>query len=280
MTSGWGLDLALLAGLIFFLFGLFILNRHSATPFDGLSDGLSEAETGKGGFSLFPRRLIRQAGIMPQQMLLLYWPGKLLLAIMSPLLLMEFLGPQAMGWTLMVSATCGFFTPDVWLLRRRAARRRRIKDSLSFLIDLIVAYLNAGQNLSQAFRQAARYGLTPRNPLAKEVLLLAREMDAGRDRKAAFSALAERTGVDDLHRLAAVMTVGFQVGSPIGQALSSQADMLRAKQVQRSTELINRMSMEALFPMMLVCLPMFLVLVIFPAAVQFYEMFQWIRVML
>ncbi len=280
MMTGWWLDLALIAALVAFVCFLYVLNRYSATPFDVVSQELKLTGANKGGLSPYPKTLIRQAGFMAQRMLLVYWSVKGLLIVLLPLLLLEWLGPQMNAWMLAGPALLGFFLPDVWLLQRRAERRRRIRDSLSFLIDLIVAYLHAGHNLTRAFQQAARYGLTPRNPLAREVLLLARELETGREPKAAFAALAERTGVDDLHRLAAVMTVGFQVGSPIAQTLSSQAGMLRVKQVQRNTELINRKSMEALFPMLLVCLPMFLVLVIFPAAIQFYEMFQWIKVML
>ncbi len=280
MMTGWWIDLTLGATLLLFVCALFMLSRDSAAPFDLLSVGQDPGEGAQGGLSLYPKKLIRQAGIVPQRMLFVYWPIKVLLAVLMPLLLLEWLGAELEYWILAGPALAGFFVPDLWLLRRRAERRRRINDSLSFLLDLIVAYLNAGHNLPQAFALAARYGLTPRNPLAREVLLLTRELEAGRERKAAFCALATRTGVDDLHRLAAVMTVGSQVGSPVARTLASQADMLRAKQVQRSTELINRKSMEALFPMLLVCLPMFLVLVIFPAALQFYQMFQWIRVLL
>ncbi|UTW12050.1 type II secretion system F family protein [Marinobacterium rhizophilum] len=273
MMTAWWLDLVLGTALLLFVWALFMLSRDSATPLDMSPDA-------QGGFRLHPTKLVRQAGIMPQRLLFLYWPIKLLLGALLPLLLLEWRGAEWPVWILAGPALAGFFVPELWLLQRRAQRRRRISDSLSFLIDLIVAYLKAGHNLSQAFALAARYGLTPRNPLAREALLLARELEAGRDREAAFSALATRTGVDDLHRLAAVMNVGFKVGSPVARTLASQADMLRAKQVQRSTELINRKSLEALFPMLLVCLPMFLVLVIFPAAIQFYQMFQWIKVLL
>lgn len=78
-----------------------------------------------------------------------------------------------------------------------------------------MALLLSGMGLSQAFKQAGRVGPPRRNPLAREAVILSRELEAGRDRSTAFAALAERTGVKDIERLAAVLSVGLRVGAPI-----------------------------------------------------------------
>ena len=275
--NDWGFDAVLLL-LIALGLGLLRLIRLDGGDQDLLSDGnLQDEGVQLSSSPLFPSRLIRQAGIVPRQLGRLYWPAKMLLAVVLPMAMTEVIDtPVATGW-LVLMALPGFLMLDIGLLLRRAQRRRRIQASLSFLVDRIVAYLNSGYNLSQAFRQAARFGLTRGNPLAREVLLLAQELDLGRERLSAFQALAERTGVDDLRRLAAVMQVGLQVGSPVAPTLAVQAGLLRAKQLRLSTERINRKNAEALLPMLLVCLPMFAVLVLFPAALQFQAVLQLIR---
>lgn len=274
MNAAWWLDITLSGLLLLLALVGYKLHRYGGQPLDVVTD---PAEPDASGLAWYPRRLIRQAGILPPQLVMIYWLSKLLLALLLPLLLVELTaGRLSMIW-LSLPALAGLFAIDIWLWRRRRERRRKISASLGFLLELMVVYLNAGLNLVQAFQQAAYYGLTRDHPLAKEVLLVARELAAGRERHQAFAALADRTGVNDLRRLAAVMTVGSRVGAPIAQTLSVQAELLRTRQVQYNTEEVNRKNMTALLPMMLVSLPMFAVLVLFPAGIQIHEVLQMMK---
>ena len=168
----------------------------------------------------------------------------------------------------------GFFAIDLWLLARRRERRARIERSLSYFVDLIASFLGAGMHLSAAFRHAGRYGFPRRHPLAGEISLVGRELEAGRDRGEALLALAERTGVKDLKSLATLLNVGFRVGASIRVTLEEQADLLRAKQREGSMKLLNRKTLESLFPLLLVSLPIFGVLVGFPVVVELSKFFR------
>ncbi len=271
MNQDLWLDITTLALLLAFAYLFYrvetssIGNQKNAPDADALLDRTPKQAR------WFPYELIRQAGFRPQQIQALYWSGKTLIAILLPLLLFELGGKIPSWWMALSVSVGGFFAPDLWFMSRRRSRQREITTSLSFFINLMVVYLQSGMNLSQAFRQAADYGLQPRNPLAEEIRLLTLEIEAGRDRESAFALLADRTGVDELKRLAAVISVGFRVGSPLRETLRAQADLLKARQAQMATELVNRKSMEAMLPMMLVCFPMFIVLVLFPAVIQVFD---------
>lgn len=225
---------------------------------------------------LYPARLIRQAGFRSEQSFLLYWSAKFALSVSIPLLLLEFLGGNMPWWVLALVALLASFMPELWLLRRRSNRRWQISNSLAFFIHLIVVYLRSGMSLSQAISMAATYGLEERDPLADEVKLLTGEIEAGRERTQAFDTLAARTGVEDLKRLAAVVSIGYRAGSPIIETLKSQADLLKSRQAQSVSELVNRKTMEAMLPMLLICFPVFIVLVLFPAVLQVFDVLRMI----
>ncbi len=271
--SDWWIDLIALPLLLLFVLLLFLVetSRLGGPQTSALDPGPPQRRP-----RIYPANLIRQCGLNPEAQQLIYWLSKLLLGMLAPLLLLELLLGQAPGWGLAISAALGFSATDLWLLARRRRRRAEIGSSLSFLISLIVVYLRSGMPLTHAFRQAASHGLPAGHPLADEVALLGREIEAGRDRDEAFTLLAERTGVEALRRLAAIIHVGLTAGAPITDTLQAQADLLKTRQLQLVTEQIQRRSMEAMLPMLLICFPVFLVLVLFPAVIQLSDVLNMI----
>ncbi len=276
MIDNWWIDLVALILLLVLGYVLYMAETTGIGQPDLDEQETLPTDDSPEGLRIYPATLIRQCGYRPDQVRLLYWTAKLMLALVMPLIAVELVLGQLPIWMVVLSALGGFFIPELWLLARRRKRRSDISGSLSFFINLMVVYLQTGMNLTQAFRQAAAYGLTPTNPLAEEVELLTREIEAGRDRDTAFAMLAKRTGVLAVKQLASVISVGFRAGSPITETLRGQADLLKARQSQMATELVNRRSMEAMLPMLLICFPVFLVLVLFPAVLQMSDVLKMI----
>lgn len=278
--NGLLLDAILLIVLLLCLAMVAVLLRPELTLDEGFQLLERDAPPSVLSRLVFPQQLIRQAGIMPNQIRLLYWPCKLAIALLLPLVLLEFPGPWGHPLVLLVMSLVGFFALDIWLLKRRAQRRIRIQQSLSFFVDLLCAYLTSGSSLSQAFDHAARFGFKPEHPLAREALLVCIELNAGQSLRKALQSMGRRTGVQELRRLAAVLEVGTQVGAPIRKTLEKQSQILLEKQRTMAIELLNRKSMEMLLPLGLVCLPMFFLLVIFPAGAQLYDAITIIKQLL
>ncbi len=269
MTMSWWFDIIILAVLVFMIYVSF--RREKNTDIVGVENETFEDLAP--GFKVFPAKLIRQSGLLPNEVRSVYWSGKILLALLLPAIVLELYRPGLPVIVILFAGLVGFVSVDAWLWQRRRSRQLLIEQSISFFVDLIVAFMHSGQSLSEAFNQAARYGLPKRNPLTREVELIARELAAGRDRHAAFKRLAERTGVEDLQRLAAVMNVGLGVGSPIAETLEAQSDLLRTRQWERGAEMVDRKALMSLLPMILVSFPILMVLVFFPAGVQLHEAF-------
>lgn len=273
MNDSWWIDFVFVSLLIGIAYIAFRLRAASQDLGDDTEVDFEEQQR----FSLYPSKRIRQAGLAPKTMRLSYWLLKFTLLLLGPTLLLELSAGQVALWLLAAVAVVLFFVFDIWLLMVRRKRRQQIRRSLNFFVNLLVVYLKSGMSLGKAFDQAAEYGLGNKNPLSQEISLLSKEIEAGRGRDEAFAKLAQRTGVEDLEKIAAVLRVGFQVGSPVAETLAAQAELLRAKQTQLGTELVNRKSMEAMLPMLLVCIPMFIVLVLFPAGSQVYQVLQMMK---
>ncbi|MBB5186774.1 tight adherence protein C [Zhongshania antarctica] len=268
MNESWWFDLGVLVLLMFI--GAIALKMRAGgieqvteKEFDGF-----DVDDTKKRFSVYPRKLIRQSGFSPEKLFWVYWISKVVLAVLVPMVLLEIFKEGLLLWAVLLISVASFLLIDFWFLWARKSRRSSIERSLSFFVNLMVVYLKSGLSLTRAFDSAAQYGLSRKNPLSQEVSLLLREIDAGRARDEAFTRLAKRTGVQDLRRLAAVLNVGFKVGSPVADTLEAQAQLLRARQAQQGTALVNRKTMEAMLPMLMVCFPMFIVLIFYPAGAQ------------
>jgi|TARA_R110002049_G_scaffold97635_7_gene237863 Flp pilus assembly protein TadB len=280
MDNLW-FDLVLGISLVISLALVLVLQRSElSTQMDEIDSGLDLPEDDmKFKQWLFPSRMIRQTGIMPNQLVWLYWPVKLIVAILLPLWLLEIFGNSLHWLVLVLTSVVGFFAFDYWLRNRRKQRQAKILHSMSFFVDLLTAYLQSGSSLAQAFDYSARFGFKKEHPIASEAMLVVKEINAGRNYRKALQAMWTRTGVQDLYRLAAVLEVGASVGAPIIDTLNQQAALLRQKQKELITKLINRKSIEMFIPMGLVSIPMFMLIVAFPAGVKIYESFQMFKLM-
>ena len=271
MNGNWIVDVVLLLGLVFLALFAFQLSRHATSIDDEELKDVSD-ESGKKSFSLYPRKLIRQAGYIPDKVTLVYWFGKLLLAFLFPLTFVE-LGA---GLPIMVYIFLGIFAlfvPDIWLWQRKLKRQYRIDYALSYFLDLTIAFLLSGMNLDAAIRQATTYGLPPRNPLRQELSLVQREIDAGRNRDEAYGSLWSRTGVKSLPSLINIFKVGFRIGSPVVENLEEHADLLRARVREQGFKRINRKTIIGMVPLILLNFPIMAILVFFPPFVEIGRIF-------
>ena len=219
-------------------------------------------------------KIVRQAGFNPSATAGAYWGMKLLFASLAPLLLIETAQGQETLLTLILAAAIGFFIPDFWLLLARKKRKKLILGRLSFFLDLVVALLKSGMPLDRALMRAAEDGFSEPHPLADEVLLVGREIELGKDRGSAFESLAARTGIPQLTAVASAVRMGLRQGSPVEDTLSAQADLIRLKRREQAMRQIQKSTVIALIPLLLCGLPLWAVIVYFPASLKISELFK------
>jgi tight adherence protein C len=225
--------------------------------------------------------LLRQSGLNPSSNVLPLLLCKFFLGFFLPLFLGEVLGqfgsvlPTA--GMLIAIGVVGFCLPELWLMRVRSRRRERIRRALSYFLDLVVALLHSGLNLDRAVLRAGRDGFSDPHPLADEVAVLGRELDMGRERSEAFQDLARRTGVVELGTIAAALRLGHRTGSGMEDTLESQADLLRFQYRELGLRRVNRSTVLSMIPVFLCGIPIFAVIVFFPASLEILETLRQIR---
>jgi len=255
------LDALLAVTLVALVASLIWLERSRLKP----QPAAATAANGSGSERDYDWRLVRQSGLLPDDIQPILLPSRVLGTVLVPLLTSEFFG---LGWSSLLAAAAGFFTPDMLLGLARRQRQRDIRQALSFFLDLLLSLLQAGLSLEDAFRRASVQGLPADHPLAQEVSRIAAELSVGRDRGLAFRALAERTGVQELSAVAEAVTVGLSRGISLESTLKSQADLARARRREDGMRRLDKANAEILIPLLLCSFPMFIALVIVPLGLQ------------
>jgi tight adherence protein C len=163
-----------------------------------------------------------------------------------------------------LAVLAGAALPDMWLQRKRAARQEQIQHALPDAMDLAVISMEAGLGLDQTLLRVGQEFEKVHPELSEEFRLHNLEMNLGRTRVQAFRNLAERTGVEDLRALVAVLIQTDRFGTSIAQALRTFSDTLRTKRRQRAEERAAQLPVKMIIPMVLFIFPAVLVVIVGP----------------
>ena len=165
-------------------------------------------------------------------------------------------------------AAAGYLIPER-LLRRIVRRRQiRIARELPGTLDLLVVCLEAGVSLMESIRIAARESQRQGRVIGAELTIVAGELNAGLPLEDGLRQLGERTGVDDLKSLAALVIQSERMGSRLGPALRASAEALTTRRRMRAEELAQKSTIKMLVPLVLLILPAMMIIILGPAVLQ------------
>ena len=210
---------------------------------------------------------LMQAGFREPRHQRLYFGIRAVLVIV-PLALVLLTGLARMSPLLLIAAPAlGLVLPRFILKRRVKARARRIRLSLPDGLDLLVICVEAGLGLDQAIQRVATE-LKPLHPdLCSELELMELELKAGVPRSEALRNLSQRSDVEDLRALAAVLIQTDRFGTSVAQALRVHSQALRTERRQRVEEEAAKLSIKMLPVLALFVFPAVMVVVMGPAAI-------------
>ena len=171
------------------------------------------------------------------------------------------LAVSAMGFTYVV--------PAIVLARKAKRRQHRIRLSLADALDLLVVSVEAGLGLDQALARVAQELAFAHPDLSSELRLVNLEMLAGTARTEALRNLADRTGVDDLSSLVAMLVQTDKFGTSVANSLRVFSDTLRTKRRQRAEEAAAKTGVKMVFPLVVCIFPAIWIVTIGPAAIKF-----------
>lgn len=222
--------------------------------------------------TVMQRRLIR-AGIRNEGALKTLYGAKAALGLTLPLMM----GATAAGMStdpgnkfamILAAGAVGFFGPNEYVRRIAARRQHQIARGLPNALDLLVVCVESGLGLDQAILQVSKELEHAHPEISEEFGLVSLELKAGKRRVEALRNLAERTGVDDLKKLVAVLIQADRFGTGVAQSLRAHADFMRVQTRQVAEEKAAKLGVKLIFPIFFCILPSLFVVTVGPVAVK------------
>lgn len=173
---------------------------------------------------------------------------------------------NAMMYTVIATAFF-FYLPDVIVWWIGSSRKQKIFLSLPDALDLLVVCVEAGLGLDQAMRKVAEEMKRTARVIADEFGMCNFHLQMGKARNDVLRDLGQRTGVDDVRSLAAILIQADKFGSSVAQALRVQSDSMRTRRRQLAEEKAAKTAVKLIFPLVLFIFPGIFVVLVGPAAI-------------
>jgi tight adherence protein C len=171
----------------------------------------------------------------------------------------------------LVACVLGYVFPAMMLARMAKRRQHLIRLSLPDALDLLVVSVEAGLGLDQAILRVGNELAYAHPDLCDEFRLINLELRAGKARSEALHNLGERTGVDDIISLVAMLVQTDKFGTSVAQSLRVHSETLRTKRRQRAEEAAAKTGVKMVFPLVFCIFPAIWVVTIGPAAIKFIQ---------
>lgn len=221
------------------------------------------------------RRLIR-AGIRNPNALKIFYGCKLLLGVLLPVLTSMAVAaspaePTNKFLAVVAATVAGFFGPNEYVRLRAKRRQKGIRRGLPNALDLLVVCVESGLGLDQAIIQVARELEHAHPDISEEFSLVNLELKAGKRRADALRNLADRTAVEDLRKLVAVLIQADRFGTGVAQSLRAHSDFMRVQARQAAEEKAAKLGVKLVFPIFFCILPSLFVVTVGPVTVKIYR---------
>jgi tight adherence protein C len=214
------------------------------------------------------RRMVRAGFRNPQRAAVLYALCEIIFPVVFALTTIYFMGVVRGGLLAFLAAGVGYALPGLWLARKIALRQKEIQNGLPDALDLLIVCVEAGAGLDAAIVKASEELAIAYPSLAHELRLITTETRAGKPRLEAFKNFAQRTGVDDVRALVAMLVQTDRFGTSIAQALRTHAATSRTKRRQRAEERAAKLGVKLVFPLVFCLFPALYVVVLGPAVIK------------
>ena len=167
-----------------------------------------------------------------------------------------------------LGGTLFFFLPNFVIIYRLRKRHDEIYRNLPQAIDLLEICVSSGLGLDMAWNIVADEVRQVSPVLSGSMSLTNFEMHLGVGRIDAMKHMADRTGVDDLKSLAAILVQTDRFGTSIADTLGIFAQSIREERSFAAEEAAEKMGVKLLIPMILFIFPATLLVLVGPAVIS------------
>jgi tight adherence protein C len=217
-----------------------------------------------------------QAGYTGQAAVAVYLGSRIALPIglagtsvffLSVLGMTSFAGIMATMWF----GGVGYIVPTFFVKSRIRRRQKEMQRALPDALDLLVVCVEAGLGLNQALVRVSEEIERLSPVLSEQLALVNLEIRAGTPRDEAFRNMGDRTGMEDIRSLMAMLIQTDRFGTSVATALRVHADTMRTKRRQRAEEAAAKTTIKLVFPLVLFIFPAMFVVILGSAIIQIYE---------
>jgi tight adherence protein C len=171
-------------------------------------------------------------------------------------------------------AAIAIFGPERILIMRKTSREREYSDGFPDLLDLLVASVEAGLSIDAAVSRVTEE-LVRRYPnLTVHLRFLVLELRAGKTRKDAWAAFADRLGIEDARQLATMLRQAEEMGTSLGDTLTVFSQDMRAKRMLRAEEKALALSAKLTLPLIMFIFPCLVGSLLLPAIARLAHVFH------
>ncbi|MGD0124342.1 MAG: type II secretion system F family protein [Terriglobia bacterium] len=221
------------------------------------------------------QRMMARAGFRrPESIMAMQGMKVLLPVVLVALVYFTGLYHQSPIFILILAAVAGYMLPEFWLTTRVRHRQNQLRLSLPDCLDLLVVCVEAGLALDQAFMRVTQELRIVHPILCEELDLVNAEIRIGRTRVEALRQLADRTGVEDIKSLVAMLVQTERFGTSIAQSLRVHSDELRTKRRQRAEEMAAKATVKMIPPLVFFIFPALFVVILGPAVITLFRHFM------
>jgi len=221
------------------------------------------------------KSLLVQAGYRKAQAPVIFMGGRVVLSIFFGILFiifgMEFVegkDPMYLPASLIGIMIIGYFGPQLWLSNSVSKRKEILVNGFPDALDLMVVCVEAGLGLDQAITRVGQEIKQGHPELSEEFILLNLELRAGLSREQGLRNLVNRTDLEDIRSLVALLIQTDRFGTSIGQALRVHSDSMRLKRRLRAEERGAQLPVKLMIPLILFIFPALMVVIIGPGAIS------------
>ncbi|MGE9782019.1 type II secretion system F family protein [Janibacter sp. G368] len=162
-------------------------------------------------------------------------------------------------------AAAFFFLPDLLLYNVALRRQERTSKDLADTLDVLTVCVEAGQGFDSALLRVAR---TSDGPMAGEFARVLSEIQLGKTRGEAFSAMGERMSLPEVRNFVSAVVQADRLGIPIAKVLREQTSAMRVTRRQKGEEKAQKVTVKILFPLLVCIFPALFVVIIGPGGIR------------
>ena len=171
-------------------------------------------------------------------------------------------------------AVVGYMAPDFWLTKKTSKRRHKIRRSIPDALDLLVICVDAGLGLDQALIRVGSELAISHVEIQEELTQVNLEQRAGKPRLEAWTALSDRTKIEEFKGFVSMLVQTEKFGTPILKALNQFSEEIRMKRRQHAEEAASKTKIKIIFPLVLFIFPCVFIVLLAPALLSIMSGFK------